>query len=147
MVSPASRAGQRLNGVARFARWPEVKWCRPLRALARGYMVSPASHAGQRLYGVTRFARWPEVIWCRPLRVPCSLRATNPQSLRKRKLHGPTTRILAPLDQARLSTAGDKLDHKTPKNLRWTTGTPVVEVMSVAKRNASHSTGSSRQTL
>ena len=44
------------------------------------------------------------------------------------------------MDQAWLSTAGDKLDDKTPKNRRWTTGTPVVEVMSVAKRNASHST-------
>lgn len=31
-----------------------------------------------------------------------------------------------------MSTAGDKLDHKVPKNRRRTTGTLVVEVMSVA---------------
>ena len=67
----------------------------------------------------------------------CSLRATNPQSLRKTQTHGPTPLILAHLDHVRLSTAGDKLDHKPPKNRRWPTGTPVVEVMSVAS-NASH---------
>ena len=42
------------------------------------------------------------------------------------------------LDHAHLSTAGDKMDHKDPKNLSWTTGTPVVNLMLVAKRTASH---------
>ena len=44
----------------------------------------------------------------------------------KRELHGPTTLIIADLDQARLSTAGYKIPLKVPKNRSWTTGTLVV---------------------
>ena len=42
------------------------------------------------------------------------------------------------LDHASLSTAGYKLQHKTPKTLSWTTGTLVVNLILVREAIASH---------
>ncbi|HEX5834503.1 MAG TPA: hypothetical protein VFY34_11645 [Pyrinomonadaceae bacterium] len=75
----------------------------------------------------------------RLFRIPTlSTAGDNSRSPKNSTLYRHEAALSPLLGQPQLSTAGYKLTSQTKQNRDWTTGTPVVNVLFVARQHASH---------